>query len=138
PRAVEPHHQGAAPASFRAHGSLGSSPRESPEMGGRSMGMTKSGFRAMALRIGLGTAFAAALAVGCDDYNGNNNPPYTGAGGFVQCITYRTTGGAGMTGVDGGNNDDGGVACNPNGNGNGTNPTTTTTGSGGTTGTGGT
>jgi len=101
--------------------------------------MTKSGFKTTARRMVFGTAFATVLAFGCSDYNSNNNPPYTGAGGFVQCITYRPTGGAAGTAtvVDGGNNnDDGGtVACNPNtGNGG----TTATTGNGGTTGAGGT
>jgi hypothetical protein len=113
------------------------------------MGMTKSGFTTMARQIVFGTAFAAVLAVGCGDYNSNNNPPYTGTGGLVQCITYRnggatgtSTGTGGTTGVDAGNNnaDGGTVACNPNGTGNNNNGTTTTTGSGGTgtTGTGGT
>jgi hypothetical protein len=105
------------------------------------MGMTKSGFTTMARRIVFGTAFAAVLAVGCDDYNSNNNPPYTGTGGLVQCITYRnggatgtSTGTGGATGVDGGNNntDGGTVACNPNGTGNNNGGTTTNTGSGGT------
>jgi hypothetical protein len=106
--------------------------------------MTKSGFMT-AQRIVFGTAFAAVLAFGCSDYNSNNNPPYTGTGGFVQCITYGPTGGAagtttgtggaGATGVDGGNNnDDGGtVACNPNGTGTGGSGNNTATGNGGTT-----
>jgi len=110
--------------------------------------MTKSGFTKMARRIVFGTAFAAVLAVGCGDDNSNNNPPYTGTGGVVQCITYRnggatgtSTGTGGATGVDGGSDGDGGtVACNPNGTGNTNVPTTTNTGGGGTgtTGTGGT
>jgi len=109
--------------------------------------MTRSGFTTTARRIVFGTAFAALLAVGCGDDNSNNNPPYTGTGGVVQCITYRnggatgtSTGTGGTTAVDGGNNnaDGGTVACNPNGNGNTNVPTTTNTGGGGTTGTGGT
>jgi len=56
----------------------------------------------------LGLALAAGVAASCDDAT-NDNPPLSGAGGQVLCITQQATGAAGTSGATAGAGGTGGT-----------------------------